>query len=83
MVKEKKDSIDYSDIPATDEKFWEGAKVYFPQKKQSLTIRLDAEIVEWFKQNGSGYQTHINAVLKAYVLSRHNLQKPTGRKTTR
>jgi uncharacterized protein (DUF4415 family) len=64
----KKDHIDYSDIPETDEEFWEEAEVHLPRNKQSLTIRLDAEIIEWFKQNGNGYQTKMNAVLKSYML---------------
>lgn len=67
MIK-KKDHIDYSDIPETDEDFWQGAEIQMPHAKQSLTIRLDADIIEWFKQNGSGYQTRMNAVLKSYML---------------
>ncbi len=63
----KKNSIDYSDIPETDEKFWANAKVNLPKTKQSLTLRLDPEVINWFKKNGKGYQTKINAVLKSYI----------------
>lgn len=59
--------IDYSDIPETDENFWKNATVHLPKPKQSLTIRLDPEIVAWFKEEGPGYQTKINAVLSSYV----------------
>jgi uncharacterized protein (DUF4415 family) len=63
----KDEDIDYSDIQETDEEFWRKAKVIFPSKKKILSIRLDEDVVEWFKaQGGRGYQTRINAVLKAY-----------------
>jgi uncharacterized protein (DUF4415 family) len=62
----KDEDIDYSDIPETDEEFWRDAKVIFPAKKRVLCIRLDEDVVEWFKAKGKGYQTRINAVLKAF-----------------
>jgi uncharacterized protein (DUF4415 family) len=66
-LKEMKDEeIDYSDIPETDEEFWKDAQVIFPARKKVLSIRLDEDVVEWFKAQGKGYQTRINAVLKAY-----------------
>lgn len=67
MSRKKQVQIDYSDIPSTDEKFWESAEVIIPQKKKSITLRLDSEVLEWFKEHGKGYQTKINAVLKTYV----------------
>jgi uncharacterized protein (DUF4415 family) len=42
------------------------------RKNQSLTIRLDADVIEWFKKNGRGYQTQINAVLKTYMIKHQN-----------
>ena len=60
--------IDYSDIPELGPEFWENARVVKPRDpKEQLTIRFDADIVEWFKAKGKGYQTHMNAVLRAYV----------------
>ena len=59
--------IDYSNIPETDEEFWRTEKVYVPQKKGMITLRLDPDIIEYFKNTGKGYQTKINAVLKSYV----------------
>jgi uncharacterized protein (DUF4415 family) len=68
--------IDYSDIPETDAAFWANATVSFglPKPKSSVTIRYDADIIEWFKANtgtdgkrGKGYQTAMNAVLRSYV----------------
>ncbi len=36
------------------------------QPKQRITMRLDADLLEWFKAQGRGYQTRMNAVLRAY-----------------
>ena len=38
----------------------------WPNKKTQIAIRLDSEVLAWFKEQGPGYQTRINAVLKAY-----------------
>ncbi len=59
--------IDYSDIPATNEEFWANASIHLPKKRSAITIRLEPEIIDFFKTKGKGYQTKINAVLKSYV----------------
>ncbi len=59
--------IDYSDIPKLDKRFWENAKLAMPSSKKKLTLRLDEDVIEWFKNQGKGYQSHMNAILKAYV----------------
>ena len=46
---------------------WANAKIVMPPTKRPVTIRLDGDVIEWFKKQGGGYQTRINAVLKAYV----------------
>jgi len=61
------DEIDTSDIPEPDENFFREAKLRLPQAKQLISLRIDADIVDWFKRQGKGYQTKINAVLRAYV----------------
>jgi uncharacterized protein (DUF4415 family) len=38
-----------------------------PSSKKLLSLRLDSDVVEWFKQQGPGYQTRMNAVLRAFV----------------
>lgn len=69
--------IDYSDIPELDESFFREAKLVKPQTKESLTVRYDKEVVDFFKQHvGKGYQSKMNAVLKAYV--RHEKKRKTG-----
>ena len=47
--------------------FWEEATVIMPSEKIKVGIRLDSDVVEWFKSTGKGYQTRINAVLKSYM----------------
>lgn len=67
--------IDFSDIPPTDEKLWMGARqnLYYRPVKQQLTLRLDADLVAWFRkhaQDGRGYQSNINKALREYVEAR-------------
>ena len=61
------EQIDTSDIPPLDEAFFANAELRMPQAKPSITIRLDPDVLEWFKDQGKGYQTRINAVLRKYV----------------
>lgn len=58
------DEIDYSDIPEiTDFSGFEVGKFYRPVK-ESVTVRLDADVVNWLKRDGKGYQTRLNAILR-------------------
>ena len=61
------EAIDFSDIPELDEEFWKNAQVVMPEAKERITLRIDKETVEFFRRGGHGYQTRINAVLRAYV----------------
>jgi uncharacterized protein (DUF4415 family) len=65
------DDIDYSDIaPVSPEMFARGVlrRGLKPvPRKQQLTLRIDADVVEWYKAQGLGYQTRINALLRAYM----------------
>lgn len=58
--------IDYSDIPELDDDFFKHAQMRLPEK-QSVTIRLDTDVLTWFKRQGKGYQTRINKLLRAYM----------------
>jgi uncharacterized protein (DUF4415 family) len=59
------------DARATDDAFWKDAKVVMPARKEIVTMRLDADLLRWFRQQ-RGYQTRINAILRAYMKSRHS-----------
>ena len=66
-VKAMKDKeIDTSDIPELDDDFFKNAELRLPQK-QTVTIRLDNDVVSWFKSQGKGYQTRINKLLRSYM----------------
>lgn len=60
------ENIDYSDIPELNEDFWTNAVIEYPEKKKPVTLRLDADVLEWFKSTGKGYQTRINAILRSF-----------------
>ncbi len=59
--------IDTSNVPQLDKEFFRHAEVRMPRAKQMVSLRLDIDILDWFKRQGKGYQTKINAVLRAYV----------------
>ena len=62
--------IDYSDIPALGPDFFRNAKLWVPKTKKMVSIRLDEEVLTWFKQQGPGYQTKINEILKIWMKSK-------------
>jgi uncharacterized protein (DUF4415 family) len=74
------EDIDYSDIPELGDDFFRQAEVWMPSEKPKaqLTVRFDADIVDWFRKQGRGYQTRMNAVLRAYMETRrdHKPSKP-------
>ena len=46
---------------------WNSLKVDWPQAKQAISLRIDQDVLEWFRGGGAGYQTRMNAVLRAFV----------------
>ena len=64
--------IDYSDIPELDNSFWENASISMPENKKGVYIRLDGDVLTWLKSRGKGYQTKINAILRAYYNTHKN-----------
>ena len=67
----KEDDIDYSDLPKVTPEMFARAVVRrglkpVPRKAQ-LTLRLDSDVLEWYREQGQGYQTKINALLRAYM----------------
>ena len=69
---ERPDSeIDFSDIPEITEEQWKNAvrrRFYRPVKRQ-ITARVDADVLEWLKADGKGYQSRINAILRREMLA--------------
>lgn len=74
----KDDAIDYSDIPELDENFWQNAELRLPETKTGVYIRLDGDVLDWFKRQGKGYQTRINAILRTYYEA-HRKEHPRAK----
>ncbi len=64
--------IDYSEIPELAEEFFKVASMPLGAKKSQLTIRIDSDLLDWLKQQGRGYQTRINTILRAYMRVQKN-----------
>jgi len=67
--------IDYGDIASRDDSFWLNAvrNPFYKPVKTSTTLRLDADVLAWFKAQGKGYQTRMNDILRQAMI--HGLQK--------
>lgn len=65
------EQIDTSDIPELDEAFFKNARLVLPAgpNKKTVTMRLDEDVIDWFKSHGKGHLTRMNAVLRAYMLT--------------
>ncbi|MEN5141444.1 3-oxoacyl-ACP synthase [Pseudomonas sp. LB-090624] len=66
LARQDDKDIDTSDIPELDHDFFRQAELRVPAK-QTVTIRLDSDVLAWFKEQGSGYQTRINQLLRQYM----------------
>ncbi len=66
------ETIDYSDAPELTNAFWQAANKPIPEHKAQITLRLDSDVLDFFRNTGKRYQTRINAVLRAYVDSHKN-----------
>jgi len=53
-----------ADIP---ENFWDEADLVMPVTKRAISLRVDEDVLKWFRSLGSRYQTRMNAVLRAYM----------------
>ena len=68
--------IDFSDAPELDDNFFAEATPW-PGKKKQITIRLDPDVVDFFKTKGRGYQSRINATLRRYIEAQQRRPKST------
>lgn len=58
-----------ADVPGAD---WTRARLVLPQRKESIHLRVDPDVLAWFKQQGKGHLTRMNAVLRAYYEAHRN-----------
>lgn len=70
----KDEQIDFSDTPELTPQMFARAVVRRGLKpvarKKQLTLRIDSDVLEWYRRQGAGYQTLINALLRAYMQER-------------
>jgi uncharacterized protein (DUF4415 family) len=78
LAQKREEEIDTSDIPEV--KDWSGAVIgkFYRPVKEAVSIRLDADILAWFKRQGSGYQTRINEVLRKAMTSGTSTARDEG-----
>jgi uncharacterized protein (DUF4415 family) len=83
LARKRDEEIDTSDIPEV--KDWSGAVVgkFYRPAKEAVSIRLDADILAWFKRHGSGYQTRINEVLRKAMATGTPTSQNEGNSTAR
>src|SRR5579871_1467080 len=64
---------------------WTKAFIGLPPRKKGIHIRIDSDVLDWFKKSGPGYQTKMNNVLRAFMQTRQalTLAKPTRRQRAR
>jgi uncharacterized protein (DUF4415 family) len=65
-----------ADLPAD---FWDDAELVWPVPKQAISLRVDRDVLEWFRAQGPRYQSRINAVLRTYMSQVRSRPKPRRR----
>ncbi|MDY8108345.1 BrnA antitoxin family protein [Fulvimarina sp. 2208YS6-2-32] len=58
---------DAPDGPSLGADFWRNAEIVYPEPKTPISIRVDEDVLAFFKKDGPGYQTRMNAVLRSHV----------------
>ena len=59
--------IRYSHIASPNDSFFKSLQLDIPQPKETITMRVDKDILAWLKKQGPGYQTRINKLLRQYM----------------
>ncbi len=69
LRREEAAGIDPEPDPDEGEIDWSSMQVTLPRPKQPVSVRLDADVIDYFKAQGKDYQTRMNAVLRSYMLA--------------
>jgi uncharacterized protein (DUF4415 family) len=69
-----------ADLPAD---FWAEATLVVPGPKRAISLRVDEDVLEWFKRAGPRYQSRMNAVLRSYMARMQELRRPRERRRSR
>lgn len=67
-----RDDPDWSEFLDID---WSKATIVYPASKKAVSIRLDEDVIDFFKKSGKGYQTRMNAVLRHFMTEQRNRTK--------
>lgn len=71
---------DAPEAASLGEEFWKAARVIMPGTKKAINIRVDADVLDWFKSQGPGYLTRMNAVLRSYYEASHRSEPEASRR---
>jgi uncharacterized protein (DUF4415 family) len=63
-----------ADLPAD---FWQGATLVMPVAKEAISLRVDEDVLQWFRSLGPRYQTRMNAVLRSYMAQAERSARPS------
>ena len=75
LRREQEASLEPEVDPDEGEFDWSQARVVMPPSKQAISVRIDRDVLDFFKSQGRGYQTRINAVLRSYMEAK---RRPTA-----
>jgi uncharacterized protein (DUF4415 family) len=67
------------DAQPTTPEFWKNARIVYPKGKHPITLRLDSDILNWFRLK-KGYQTEINAILRTYMEAHRGKRRGPARR---
>lgn len=73
-------AIDHSDNPELDSSFFANATIRMPEPKKALSMRIDSDVLRWYKGQGPGYQSRMNAVLRMYMKLKTGSMRPPSPK---
>ena len=76
------EDIDFTDIPATHGVAWERVGLIPEENKRQITLRIDADVLAFFRSTGNRNQTRMNQVLRSYMSAQRQAgmaQRPRGR----
>ena len=80
----KDSEIDVSESPELDDAFFANATLLLPEPKKPISLRLDKDVIDWYRKQGAGYQTRMNAVLRMYMKARGGrTRKPSAPRSSR
>jgi uncharacterized protein (DUF4415 family) len=76
-MRERGETESRADAPtlSLNAEFWDNARVVMPPGKSSIHLRVDSDVLDWFKEQGRGHLTRMNAVLRSFMEA-HKQHRP-------